>query len=126
MNDERFLRKAKTAPIFADPEDSELLALLRDMFIEHRAPYCVKELAAARGVSVFTIYRMFSGERSLPADTLLFIVAFVASKDKRDFRLLNFINEHGDCIAVPKVSPAHDDVLQKIMGELADLTKGEK
>jgi len=91
--DNRFLRvKAKRSLFFAD-EDQPLLVLLRSMFIETEAEYNVKALASDLGVEVSTIYKMFSAQTRLPAETLLAIMEFVHSQDSADTRILDFICE---------------------------------
>jgi hypothetical protein len=100
MSDDRFLRKANTGP-FLDEEDSPLLLLLRDMFIENGAEYCVKELAADLGVSVYSVYKKFGGDQPLRASTLIRIIGFVNFKNPDDMRLIDFINAHAGCTAMP-------------------------
>ena len=122
MSDPRFLRKANTQP-FLDEEDAPLLRLLRDLFIERNAPYCVKELAADLNVSVFSLYKMFAGDRPLRADTLLHIVGFIAFKNDKDTRLVDFVCGHAGFVAMPKM--AHADGIREILAIAADITKKE-
>lgn len=78
-----FLRGKARTPVLLDSDDTPLLVLLRDLFIEHDAPFCVKALAADLGLSVFSVYKMFGADRPLRAETLLHIVRFVGNKDSR-------------------------------------------
>lgn len=96
MSEPRFLRKSRPALFLT--EDQPLLVLLRDLFIEHDAPFCVKELAAELDVEVFTIYKMFSAQTRLPADVLLRIVAHVGKKDSR---LVDLICGEGGYMPMP-------------------------
>ncbi len=123
MGDPGYLRKSK--PSFFLEEDQPLLKLLRDMFIEAEAEYNVKELAPELGVTVFTVYKMFTAQVRLPAEVLIAIIQFAHERNAADTRLLDFICSHAGCMAVAKVNPGHDGALQKIMRELADLTKKE-
>lgn len=102
MSDPRFARKSRPALFLT--EDQPLLVLLRNLFIEADAPFCVKELAAELDVEVFTIYKMFSAQTRLPADVLLRIVAYIG---KRDSRLIDHICAEGGFFAMPS------DVLEK-------------
>ena len=102
MSDKRFLRKSR--PSLFLTEDQPLLVLLRDLFIEHDAPFCVKELAADLDVEVFTVYKMLSAQTRLPADVLLRIVSHVG---KRDTRLIDHICSEGGYFAMPS------DILEK-------------
>jgi AraC-like DNA-binding protein len=90
---ENYLRGKARTSILLDEDDTPLLRLLRDLFIEHDAPYCVKALASDLGVSVFTVYKMFGADRPLRAETLLHIIHFVNEKNAADTRLLDFICE---------------------------------
>jgi len=89
---EKYLRGKSKPSLFLE-EDQPLLSLLRDMFIEAAAEYNVKELAPELGVSVFTVYKMFTAQTRLPAEILIAIMEFVHSQDSTDTRLLDFICE---------------------------------
>ena len=125
--DENYLRgKARIETFLPDLEESPRLQLLRDLFIEHGAPYCVKALAADLGVSVFSVYKIFNAERPLRASTQDFILAHINGKDKNDTALVDDILGPIGFQAVRKVSPNHDGVIKKIMAQIADLTRREK
>jgi len=99
---ENYLRR-KSRPALFLTEDQPLLVMLRDLFIEGEAPFCVKELAAELDVEVFTVYKMFSAQTRLPADVLLRIIAFIGT---RDHRLIDLIcNEAG-------YTPMPNDILE--------------
>lgn len=121
--DNRFLRVKPIRDQFLDDDDSPLLQLLRDLFIERNAPYCVKELAADMGISVFSVYKMFAGDRPLRAETLIHIIGFVAFKDGKDTRLVDFIVGHAGFVAMPKM--AHAESIREILAIAADITKKE-
>ena len=123
MSDTRFLRKSKTS-LFLD-EDQPLLKLLRDMFIETEAEYNVKELAPALGVSVFTIYKMFTAQVRLPASTLIDIMRFVAEKDSTDTRLLDFICEPVDYMPMPKAARMNLKSVREILALAQEISKRE-
>jgi hypothetical protein len=119
MGEPGFLRKSKPS-LFLE-EDQPLLKLLRDMFIETEAEYNVKELAPELGVSVFSVYKMFTAQVRLPAEVLIAIIQFVHERNAADTRLLDFICSHAGCMAVAKVNSRHDKALQGIMAQIAEL-----
>jgi hypothetical protein len=82
MEDSRFLRNIKS-PLLLDEDDTPLLVLLRDLFIETDAPFNVKEIASELGVSVFAVYKMFAADRPLRAEALLAIVKHIGTRDHR-------------------------------------------
>ena len=123
--DDRFLRKANPAPFLDSDDDTPLLRLLRDLFIERAAPYCVKELAADLGVSVFSVYKMFAGDRPLRAETLLHIIGFVAFKDAKDSRLVDLIVGHAGFVAMPKAAGENIQTLRQIYELAQEITKRE-
>jgi len=124
MEDTRFLRKSKPS-LFLD-EDQPLLKLLRVMFIETEAEYNVKELAPELGVEVFTVYKMFSAQTRLPAETLIAIMEFVAAKDPTDTRLLDFICEPCGYMPMPKAARMNLKSVREILNLAQEITKREE
>ena len=123
--DNRFLRvKSKRTSFFAE-EDQPLLVLLRSMFIDSEAEYNVKELAPGLGVEVFTVYKMFSAQTRLPAETLLAIMEFVHSKDPADTRLLDFICEPCGYMPMPKSTRMNLQSVREILALAQEITKRE-
>ena len=122
MTDPRFARKSKPS-LFLD-EDQPLLKLLRDMFIETEAEYNVKELASELGVEVSTIYKMFSAQTRLPAETLLAIMEFVHSKGPTDTRLVDFVCEPIGFMPMPRLVGIDAKKVRKILMDAHDLAKG--
>jgi hypothetical protein len=121
--DNRFLRvKAKRSLFFAD-EDQPLLVLLRSMFIEHDATYCVKALASDLSVEVSTVYKMFSAQTRLPAETLLAIMEFVNSKDTTDTRILDFICESVGYIPMPQSARMNLKSVREILNLAQEIVK---
>lgn len=125
MDDPRLLRKAKT-PLFLDDEDSPLLELLRDMFIEGNAEYNIKELAAELGMSVFSLYKKFGGDRVLRATTLLHIINFVYEKNPGDTRLVDFLCEPIGYTAMPNNPKVDGKAVRSILMMAHDWTKKER
>lgn len=123
--DTRFLRVKSNSRQFLTDEDAPLLKLLRDMFIETDAEYNVKELAPELGVEVFTIYKMFSAQTRLPAQTLIDIMAFVASKDSSDTRLLDFICEPVGYMPMPKAARVNLKSVREILTLAQDLCEND-
>lgn len=123
MSDPQFLRKSKSS-LFLD-EDQPLLKLLRDMFIEATAEYNIKELAADLGVEVSTVYKMFSAQTRLPAQTLLLIMEFVAAKDSTDTRILDFICEPVGFMPMPTSSRMNIKAVREILTLAQEITKRE-
>ncbi len=123
MSEPRLLGKRKSA-LFLD-EDQPLLKLLRDMFIEVEAEYNVKELASELGVDVSTIYKMFSAQTRLPAQTLMDIMEFVASKSRADTRLLDFLCEPCGYMPMPKAARMNLKAVREIIALADELTKGD-
>jgi hypothetical protein len=124
MSDPRFARKSKVS-LFLD-EDQPLLVLLRDMFIETEAEYSVKELAPELGVEGFTVYKMFSAQTRLPAETLLAIMEFVHSKDPTDTRLLDFICEPAGFVPMPRLVGIDRKKVREILMVATEAVKGDR
>jgi hypothetical protein len=82
-----------------DDHDEETLCRLKVNYLGET--YAVKELAADLGVSVFSVYKMFSEERPVRFATVLRILDFIKFKDHDDLRLIDFINQHAGCTAMP-------------------------
>jgi len=123
MEDSRYLRKVKI-PILLDEDDTPLLNLLRDLFIENDAPYNIKELAADLGVSVFAVYKMFGADRPLRAETLIRIIQFIAERDSKDYRLADFIVGHAGYVAMPHVKGEDIVGIREILVRAADVMQG--
>ena len=121
--DSRFLRVKSTPRTFLTDEDAPLLKLLRSMFIDAEAEYNVKELAPELGVEVFTVYKMFSAQTRLPAETLLAIMEFVHSKDPSDTRLIDFVCEPCGFMPMPKLVGVDRKKVREILMTAHDLTK---
>jgi hypothetical protein len=119
---ETFLRRKSNASLFLE-EDQPLLILLRSMFIEAEAEYNVKELAPALGVSVFSVYKMFTAQVRLPATTLIDIMNFVSSKDSTDTRLLDFLCEPCGCIPMPKSARMNLKSVREILALAQEIVK---
>jgi hypothetical protein len=122
---ESYLRRKANTPTLLDEDDTPLLRLLRDLFIENGAPYCIKELAADLGVSVFAVYKMFGADRPLRAETLLHIINFVNFKDPADTRLLDFICDPCGYMAMPKTAKVNIKAVREILALAQELTKKE-
>lgn len=124
MSEPRFLRKSKRSLCLAD-EDQPLLRLLRDMFIEAEAEYNVKELAGALGVEVFTVYKMFSAQTRLPAQTLLDIMEFVAAHDPTDTRILDFVCEPCGFMPMPTSARVNLKAVREIITHVSEFVSKE-
>jgi hypothetical protein len=118
MSEERFLRKSNGHEPFPPAvQNGAEVCLLRVMFgIEDDGDketlnaagvrfggetYAVKELAADLGVSVFSVYKMFSEERPVRFSHAIRILDFIRFKNPDDMRLIDFINAHAGCTAMP-------------------------
>lgn len=121
MSDERFLRNQKTRRYF-DDDDTPLLRMLRDLFIEQGAPFCVKELAAEFGVSVSAIYNVFSARTPLRADALLAIVRHVGT---RDHRLVDLICGEAGYTPMPSNVLENRKAVRELLEHAERITKRE-
>ena len=118
VSEERFLRKARNEKslsssaqngleccllrVLFDVEDDGDKDALRDAGIPAEGPtYEVKELAADLGLSKFSIYPMFSEDRPLSFPRAMRILDFIHFKNPDDMRLIDFINRHAGCTAMP-------------------------
>ena len=82
-----------------DDHDEEVLCQMKVNYLGET--YAVKELAADMGLSPFAIYKMFSEERPIRFPAVLRILGFVHFKNPDDMRLIDFINAHAVCTAMP-------------------------
>lgn len=119
MEDSHFLRKAKITPLL-DEDDTPLLVLLRGLFIEAEAPFCVKGLAAELGVSVYAVYKMFAADRPLRAETLLAIVRHIG---QRDHRLLDLICAEAGYVPMPEDVLQNRKAIRELLEHADRLTK---
>jgi hypothetical protein len=116
-----FLRR-KSRPSLFLTEDQPLLVLLRNLFIESEAPFCVKELAAELDVEVFTVYKMFSAQTRLPADVLMSIVHFIGT---RDHRLVDLICGEAGYTPMPNDVLENRKALRELLEHAERLIKRE-
>ena len=82
-----------------DDMDEEQLCAAKVRYLGET--YAVKELAADMGLSPFAIYKMFSEERPVRFPAVLRILDFIRFKNPDDMRLIDFINAHAGCTAMP-------------------------
>jgi len=123
---ESYLRRKAIHPQSLDEDDTPLLRLLRDLFIENRADYCVKELAADLGLSVFSVYKMFGADRPLRAEMLLKIIDFVHFKNPDDTRLLDFVCEPCGYMPMPALIGVNREAVRAILMNAQEwVKKGE-
>lgn len=132
MEDLHFARKTRDrenlssrvhgGPVLLDADDTPLMVLLRDLFIEQGAPFCVKALASDLGLSVYSVYKMFAADRPLRAETLLAIVRHIGT---RDHRLIDLICGEAGYTAMPSEILEKPAALRELLECAARLTKGE-
>ncbi len=82
-----------------DDHDEETLCSIKINYLGES--YAVKELAADLGMSIFSVYKMFSEERPIRFSTVLRILDFIRFKNPNDMRLIDFITRHAGCTAMP-------------------------
>ena len=140
--DDRFLRKAKdreclpsavqNAPelcllrvMFGIPDDHDEETLCRLKINYLGETYAVKELAADMGLSVFSVYKMFSEERPIRFGHALRILDFIHFKNPDDTRLVDFIVGHAGFVAMPKAAGDNIHTLRQIYELTQEITKRE-
>jgi hypothetical protein len=70
------------------------------------------------------VYKLIEGARPIKVDTARRIIHYVSVQDRKDTRLLDFFCGPAGYMAVLRVGGQHEDKIQVILNDIADLARG--
>jgi len=108
-----------------DYRQSEFQRLLYTLFI-YEKKFNIVELAEFLNRKPDTCYAYCEGELRLHVDDARRIVRFIASKDPKETRLVDYFINAAGLMALPRVDGKNGKKIQAILCDIAELTKKEE